>query len=42
LRGEIKTKEIKVIIPKSGSVRERVRRFREKNKLILLGNFKDI
>jgi hypothetical protein len=34
LRGEIKAKEIKVIIPKSGSVRERVRRWREKKETI--------
>jgi len=34
LRGEIKAKEIKVIIPKSGSIRERVRRWKEKKETI--------
>jgi hypothetical protein len=30
----LKVKEVKIIIPKSGSVRERVRRWREKKRTI--------
>ena len=31
---KIKVKEIKIIVPKSGSVRERVKRWKEKKKTI--------
>lgn len=34
LRGEIKVKEVRIIIPKSGSIRERVKRWKNKKETI--------